>query len=135
MTAYRSALEVRTKAELPQDWARTQNNLGTALRELGRRSGDKEQGRKLLQEAVAVYRSALEVYTKADLPQDWARTQNNLGTALKELGKHSDDKEEGDKLLREAVAAYRSALLYWFSVNWKKLGWQLMSGCCCFGYV
>ena len=24
--------------------------------------------------------------------------------------------------------------LYWFSVNWKKLGWQLMSGCC-FGYV
>jgi hypothetical protein len=25
--------------------------------------------------------------------------------------------------------------VYWFSVNWKKLGWQLMSGCCCFGYV
>ena len=24
--------------------------------------------------------------------------------------------------------------VYWFSVNWKKLGWQLMSGCC-FGYV
>jgi hypothetical protein len=28
----------------------------------------------------------------------------------------------------------RAAGLYWFSVNWKKLGWQLMSGCC-FGYV
>ena len=27
------------------------------------------------------------------------------------------------------------ATVYWFSVNWKKLGWQLMSGCCCFGYV
>jgi hypothetical protein len=25
--------------------------------------------------------------------------------------------------------------VYWFSVNWKKLGWQLMSGCCCFGCV
>jgi hypothetical protein len=24
--------------------------------------------------------------------------------------------------------------LYWFSVNLKKLGWQLMSECC-FGYV
>jgi predicted nucleotide-binding protein len=28
----------------------------------------------------------------------------------------------------------RDNVLYWFSVNWKKLGWQLMSGCC-FGYV
>ena len=28
-----------------------------------------------------------------------------------------------------------AAKVYWFSVNWKKLGWQLMSGCCCFGYV
>jgi hypothetical protein len=24
--------------------------------------------------------------------------------------------------------------MYWFSVNWKRLGWQLMSGCC-FGCV
>ncbi len=110
VAAYRSALEVRTKPDLPQNWAKTQNNLGTALRELGRRSGDKEQGGKLLQEAIAVYRSALEVSTKADLPQDWARIQNNLGTALKELGKRNGDKEEGDKLLEDAVAAYRSAL-------------------------
>ena len=81
VAAYRSALEVRTKADLPQDWAKTQNNLGTALAELGTRSGG-EEGRKLLEDAVAAYRSALEVYTKADLPQDWAMTQNNLGIAL-----------------------------------------------------
>ena len=131
VAAYRSALEVRTKADLPQDWARTQNNLGSALLgsgnaqrrrrrpqtpsrsrrrlpkrsgglyqsrsasglgrtqnnlgialwDLGTRSGG-EEGRKLLREAVAAYRSALEVRTKADLPQDWAGTQNNLGNAL-----------------------------------------------------
>jgi hypothetical protein len=30
---------------------------------------------------------------------------------------------------------FKVRILYWFSVNWKKLGWQLMSGCCCFGCV
>ena len=86
----------------------TQSNLGNALYELGTRSGG-EEGRKLLEDAVAAYRSALEVNTKADLPQDWARTQNNLGNALQELGTRSGG-EEGRKLLEDAVAAYRSAL-------------------------
>ena len=81
VAAYRSALEVATKDDLPQRWAVNQNNLGIALRDLGTRSGG-EEGRKLLEEAVAAYRSALEVYTKADLPQYWAMTQNNLGGAL-----------------------------------------------------
>jgi tetratricopeptide (TPR) repeat protein len=31
ITAYRSALEVRTREQLPQFWAMTQNNLGAAL--------------------------------------------------------------------------------------------------------
>jgi hypothetical protein len=31
----------------------------------------------------------IDVYTKADLPQDLARTQNNLDLALKELAKRS----------------------------------------------
>ena len=29
----------------------------------------------------------------------------------------------------------RQPIVYGFSVNWKKLSRQLMSGCCCFGYV
>ena len=32
--------------------------------------------------AITAYRSALEVYTREQLPQDWAVTQNNLGIAL-----------------------------------------------------
>jgi tetratricopeptide (TPR) repeat protein len=92
----------------PQDWAETQNNLGNALWDLGRRSGA-EEDHKLLADAVAAYRSALEVRAKADLPQDWAQTQNNLGNALSDLGTRSGG-EEGHKLLADAVAAYRSAL-------------------------
>ena len=37
MEAYRQALTVRTRDDLPQDWATTQNNLGTALQGLGER--------------------------------------------------------------------------------------------------
>src|SRR6516165_2926983 len=33
VSAYRSALEVRTREQLPQHWATTQNNLGIALRD------------------------------------------------------------------------------------------------------
>ena len=60
-------------------------------------------------EAVAAYRSALEVYTQQELPQSWATTQNNLGNTLKEHGIRTSG-EAGAALLAEAVAAYRSAL-------------------------
>ena len=162
MAAYHCALEIFTKADLPQPWARTQNNLGVALCELGTHSGGEEgrkllegkplppsiapwrslpkadlptglgpdpeqsgrsrstesreravageEGRKLLEGAVAAYRSALEVFTKADLPQDWATTQNNLGLALYAARDAQRRREEGRKLLEDAVAAYRSAL-------------------------
>jgi tetratricopeptide (TPR) repeat protein len=106
--AYRAALQVHTRAELPQDWARTQNNLGNALRELGTRAGG-EEGNKLLREAVEAFRAALQVHTQAELPQGWAATQNSLGNALVELGTRAGG-EEGNKLLREAVEAYRAAL-------------------------
>ena len=108
MEAYRAALEVRTRASLPQDWAMTQNNLGNALQEQGTRSPG-EAGRALLAQAVEAYRAALEVYTRASLPQDWAMTQNNLGNALQEQGTRSPG-EAGRALLAQAVEAYRAAL-------------------------
>jgi tetratricopeptide (TPR) repeat protein len=122
VAAYRSALEVYTKADLPQDWAGTQNNLGATLWELGKRSGG-EEGRKLLTDAVAAFRSALEIYTKADLPQGWATTQNNLGNALWQLGTRSGG-EEGRKLLTDAVAAFRSALEIYTKAD-LPLGWAM----------
>jgi tetratricopeptide (TPR) repeat protein len=106
--AYRSALEVYTKANQPQEWASAQNNLGIALMDAEEWAGaDKAAG--LLDQAVQAYRSALEVRTKADLPQDWAATQNNLGLALEEEGELAS----GDRavaLFDQADQAYRSAL-------------------------
>ncbi len=108
VAAYRSALEVMTPEHFPQDWATTQNNLGTVLSDLGIRSKGSE-GREQLEAAVAAYRSALEVRTREESPQDWARTQNDLGNALSNLGIRSGEKE-GRKQLEAAVEAYRSAL-------------------------
>ena len=67
------------------------------------------KGAELLAQAVSAYRSALEVRTREQLPQDWAQTQSNLGNALR----HQADRTEGPKgaeLLAQAVAAYQSAL-------------------------
>ena len=35
---------------------------------------------------MEAYRQALTVYTRDDLPQQWATTQNNLGNTLWALG-------------------------------------------------
>ena len=83
--AYREALTVYTKDQLPQDWAMTQNNLGIVLDNQGTRTGG-EAGTRLLAEAGQAYRDALMVYTKAQLPQQWATTQNNLGYVLGNQG-------------------------------------------------
>ena len=107
--AYRSALEVRTKAALPQDWASTQNNLGNALDNEGLRATSKQQAIALFEQAAQAYRSALEVYTRADLPQQWAMAQNNLGTALQQEGMSSQGNPSAT-LLNQAAQAYQSAL-------------------------
>src|SRR5260221_11133277 len=62
-----------------------------------------------MKEAVECYQCALALNPRDKSPQYWAGTQNNLGLALQELGKHSAG-EEGRKLLEDAVAAHRSAL-------------------------
>jgi hypothetical protein len=51
----------------------------------------------------------LEVYTREQLPQDWAMTQNNLGLALVNQGLRSEG-TTGAELLAQAVSAFRSAL-------------------------
>jgi hypothetical protein len=55
VNAYRDALQERTRERAPLSWARTQNNLGNALRILGQREPDDAR----LDEAVAAYREAL----------------------------------------------------------------------------
>jgi hypothetical protein len=51
--------------------------------------------------------------------------------------KRGEKFSEGSKVFNQIGSDMggSAVILYWFSVNWKKLGWQLMSGCCCFGCV
>jgi hypothetical protein len=93
---------------LPQVWAMTQNNLGTALRDQARRS-DGAEAVRLLNESVSAYREALKVRTREQLPQGWAATQNNLGTALRDQAGRSEG-AEAVRLLNESVSAFREAL-------------------------
>ncbi len=100
ITGYDILLNIFTEADSPQDWAMTQNNLGTAYSD--RIRGDKGSN---LERAIASYQQALTVYTPQDFPQDWAMTQNNLGTAYR-------DRIRGDKAenLERAIASYEQAL-------------------------
>ncbi|MCQ0990632.1 hypothetical protein MF134_23640, partial [Jiella sp. LLJ827] len=87
VTAYKGALRVRTEADMPSDWAITQNNLGNAYQSLGDRLGG-EAGREALDAAVTAYKAALRVFTEADMSSAWATTQNNLEIALAKRAAH-----------------------------------------------
>jgi tetratricopeptide (TPR) repeat protein len=95
-------LQEWTRERVPLDWALTQNNLGTALRNLGERAS----GTARLEQAVAACHDALQERTRERVPLDWAITQNNLGNALLRLG----ERESGTARLEQAVAAFREAL-------------------------
>ena len=56
MTAYRAALEERTRERVPLDWAATQMTSATRSRRWGSARG----GRARLKEAVIAFRAALE---------------------------------------------------------------------------
>ena len=67
----------------------TQNNLGNALSNQASACNGEDQ-RRLLGEAIEVYRAALEVYTRESLPRQWADTQNNLGIVLADLHRYQE---------------------------------------------
>ena len=93
---------------LTLEWASTENSLGQALMaEAERITG--AQATDLLAQAVAAFRAALEVRTKADDALEWADTQVNLGVALWHQGRWSRGPEAED-LLAKATDAFRAAL-------------------------
>ncbi len=77
VTAYGEALQERTRARVPLDWAMTQNNLGAALEALGQR----ESGTARLEQAVAAYTEALQEYTSEAAPYYHDVAQGNLARA------------------------------------------------------
>ncbi|BAY10866.1 CHAT domain-containing protein [Calothrix sp. NIES-2098] len=100
IAAYQLALEVRSCAAFPQQWATTQNNLATAY--YNRIKGERAENLEL---AIVASQLALEVRTRAAFPVDWAATQNNLATAY-------SDRIKGERAenLELAITAYQLAL-------------------------
>ncbi|MCE2738267.1 MAG: hypothetical protein LW703_07850 [Rhodobacter sp.] len=100
-------------ADLPQAtdpvlWASLQNSLANALQNQDSRTGG-AAGAALLGQAVAAFRAALEVRTRADHPVHWAETTQNLAIALQDQGIRTEG-AAGAALLGQAVDAYRAAL-------------------------
>ena len=88
--------------------ATTQNNLAGALQRQGSRSQGAE-GADLLAQAVTAYRNALEVYTRADHPVDWAMTQYNIAICEKARAEH-DSCADPRPPLTAALKAVENAL-------------------------
>lgn len=103
--AFEQVANIWTKETKPNDWARTQNNLGNVYASLGDRGNDPQ----LWQQAAGAYRSALEVWTENSMPFEWARAEINVGTVLRSLGNYGKDPGQ----LKAAVAAYQSGLRQW----------------------
>jgi hypothetical protein len=87
---------------MPNEWAATQNEYGTALLRLAELENDP----LILKEAIAAFEAALLERTREPKLLQWAATQSNLGAARLRLAEF----EAGTARLEEAVAAYRSAL-------------------------
>jgi tetratricopeptide (TPR) repeat protein len=110
--AFQKELAVFTKANSPHDWATVQIAIGNLLvneSELANMEGQREEAMASSQKAVQTFRSALEVYTKADSPRDWAATQDGLGCALTEEARRAGG-DQAAALLDQAVQAFQSAL-------------------------
>lgn len=117
IVAYEEVLRYRTLSEDPARYAATQNNLGTAYWNLAQQ----QQPVKHLQQAIAAYQEALQYYSSDRDPLHYAMIQNNLGTAYWNLAQHIKPSTNGTEihgelspvgLLRQAIAAYQTALTY-----------------------
>jgi hypothetical protein len=110
VAAYRAALEVTTRERDPLEWAGNQGDLANVLSALGWRGDGSAQGLDNLHDAVATLRSALEVFTRDQFPDDWARGEDALGATLTMLGGRGDGPNNGMDAFRQAVAEFHGAL-------------------------
>jgi hypothetical protein len=122
VTAYRAAMQVRTRESALLDWARTQNNLSNTLRIQGERTAG-EAGLTLLAESVTACRAALEVFTRDATPDSWAGAHSNLSTTLCLMGERTVG-DAGQVLLSNSVTACRAALEV-FTLELTPGGWAM----------
>jgi tetratricopeptide (TPR) repeat protein len=95
ISIYQRAIELSPHESFPEDWAMAQYNLAHSY--INRLRGDAPEERlrqraENLELAIECYQLALEVYTRADFPEDWAMTQNNLRLAIEQKNQLTKDR-------------------------------------------
>ncbi|MFM7529665.1 MAG: tetratricopeptide repeat protein, partial [Nodosilinea sp.] len=112
IAAYTASLEVRTRENLPVDWAAAQMNLASAFQK--RIRGDRAQN---IEDAIDTYQAVLQVFTKDARSVDWATTQMNLASAFQK-------RIRGDRAqnIEDAIDAYQ-AVLQVFTRNTMPVDW------------
>jgi CHAT domain-containing protein len=106
--AYKFALQVYTQHDFPEHWAMIQHNIGTAymsIAEIEERVSDERV--KYVEDAIKAFEDALQVRTRETLPEKWAMTQQNLGSAYSYLYKNSQERVEN---LEAAIRSFLAAL-------------------------
>lgn len=104
--ACKLALKVFSKEDYPYEWAETHNCLSLAYRDkIAVDETDKTKDFQDFEEAITLLESALEVFSKENYREAFARIQNNLGTIYRRRIK-------GEKVenLQKSIIAYESAL-------------------------
>jgi tetratricopeptide (TPR) repeat protein len=106
MNSHLDLIDWWTLTEVDQDSPRTREEakaLSTLGAELSRATVGNHSAN--LRRAIACFEAALQVWTEADSPSDWAGTQNNLGTVYN--GLPTGDRAEN---LRRAIDYFNAAL-------------------------
>ncbi len=96
--AHLRALDARPRATAPDEWAKSQDNLGVNSTRLGELTAD----RAALERAAAAFHAALEHYSGAALATERARVLTHLGVALRLTGE-ADALKRSEAALREAL--------------------------------
>jgi hypothetical protein len=61
-----------------------------------------------LEEAVTAYRAALEEWTRARVPLDWAMSTGNQGVTLRVLAERRGDLAMAEQALSQIIAAFET---------------------------
>jgi hypothetical protein len=108
---YRAALSVWPRRLSPVARAAAHNNLAlTLVEQAARGEGSAAERARQLAAAVTAYRAALKTYRRKGNREDWARTQTNLGLALREQARWSAEPWRS-QLLRRAMLNVRAVHL------------------------
>jgi len=111
---YTDALRVYNQAKYPEDWANIKSNLEKVYSNLASHAENSKNSVESVntEDAIANYKLALKVYTRANFPKQWASTQSNLANAY-------ENRIEGDraKNIEDAITHYKLALRVYTRAN------------------